>query len=208
MDSAVGRSAQQHNARGESLIEKMSQERIKQLEKDVEYEKTMRQNDSVDHVREIEGLVRQIAVIEEQFAEACAERDRSKASIDHLEQLRQQLQASDEELRRRLDRMQDKLEWDNILNPTSPWHACVQHLTGVPNAEVLRCLFELLNWNGTADRLRYWNGKATIARMQKEIDGETLRESAGSSNDANECPDAMVPMSSSRPSSLCQLSSK
>ena len=73
----------------------------------------------------------------------------------------------------------DKLTWDNINDEGSIWNRCIVQLTGVPDAATLQSLFDWLNWNGIADRMRYWNGQASINRMVAEATGTTQRNSAG-----------------------------
>lgn len=61
----------------------------------------------------------------------------------------------------------------------SAWNACINHIVGFPTAQSLQKFFEWVNCEGVADRLRYWNGKQSMQRMEAEANGTAQRESVG-----------------------------
>ena len=73
----------------------------------------------------------------------------------------------------------EKITWASVTTEGSVWNRCIAQLTGIQSAEVLEALFDWLNWEGVADRMKYWNGRATVKRMIAEAAGATQRASAG-----------------------------
>lgn len=115
-------------------------------------------------------------ILEEQYSESLRN---LRTSQEQLDAVRMQLAAKGTALDKILSISVVKLSWESITGAGSPWSDCVSHLTGISSVKALVALFNLLNFNGVADRLRYWNGKATIKRMERLAEGTTQRSSRG-----------------------------
>ena len=105
-------------------------------------------------------------------------REEAKAAIDALIQLQSTTNL--------------KVNWNSVTKEGSCWNDVVMELTGVCNGKVLEALYDWVNWNGQAERLRYWNGKQTIKRLQQVMMGTTMRKSVGRKLKALSPRDALV----------------
>eukprot|EP00873_Tetraselmis_striata_P046138 jgi/Tetstr1/466402/TSEL_010931.t1 len=93
--------------------------------------------------------------------------------------LAKELERKNAEIDGMLDGLVDRLTWENVMKEGSAWNACINHIAGFPTAQSLQKFFEWVNCEGVADRLRYWNGKQSMQRMEAEANGTAQRESVG-----------------------------
>eukprot|EP00873_Tetraselmis_striata_P007327 jgi/Tetstr1/427591/TSEL_017716.t1 len=144
----------------------------------------------------IDQLKAKIAELEAQVAAERAAKEAAERHAAEMEALLEQSRAETELVEQTLTKLQErtnlKLTWKNVIQKDSPWFDVIPDLTGMHNAEVLQALYNWLNWNGQAHRLRYWNGKATIKRMKAVINGSAKRKSVGRHLKALTPEDAML----------------
>ena len=131
----------------------------------------------------IRELRTKIQELQRQVEQERTDKEELKRDRDRLRQDLRQARQATEEVQKRLEDLQAttnlKLSWDSVMTKDCAWNAAVAELTGVQSDEVLQALYDWVNWNGQAERIRYWNGKQTIARMKAVRAGSAKRKSVG-----------------------------
>ena len=162
---------------GENLMEKFYQQKIKQLEEELARKEDVGNSKAARLAQQVQALTNKQLILEEQLRILRWDKE---ASVELIRLLEKEVDEQTEELEHLIRTTQDKLTWENVIQEDSPWSSCISEITGLPSCEVLQCMFAWLNWDGIADRLRYWNGAATISRMEAEASEEgPKRASAG-----------------------------
>ena len=158
----------------QSVLFQRQQEAIQRAE-------TIAQNRLLD-INLLKSKIRELEaeVLEEQRAKQAAT-DRAARMQQLLEEARTQAELSRKALEDLQRNTNLRLTWDNIMQEGSVWNTAILELTGIVDAKVLAALYEWVNWNGQARRLRYWHGEQTIRRIKAVIAGTTKRKSVGRS---------------------------
>ena len=147
-----------------TLEQQLRDSQARVVNKDIDMRRT---EDKLQQVmKEKDVLVEQLSIA----------REESSAKVSHLDK---EIADRNAQIARLTQGTVDRVTWANVTRAGSVWNQCITQLTGIQDANVLQCLFDWLNWDGVADRMKYWNGKATINRITAEAAGTTQRSSSG-----------------------------
>ena len=162
------------------------QEQIKSLQEQLKIARTSASNKQQDIGRQLSDLnqLRQEqGIMREQLETLRASCDGHTARVAGLQAEIDRKNAEVAESTRRLGDIAQShvpiLSWESVADKDSSWHSCIMQLTGIASAAQLRALYQMLDWNGQCDSLRYWNGKKSMQRMVQEATGDVVRQSTG-----------------------------
>eukprot|EP00873_Tetraselmis_striata_P018404 jgi/Tetstr1/438668/TSEL_027218.t1 len=167
----------------DSLVVSHMRSRIKLLEEQLADNKNLYSTAKIEAERLREKLgqaAREKEVLMEQLEHVQAQLGAAQHTCGNvIANLAKELERKNAEIDGMLDGLVDRLTWENVMKEGSAWNACINHIVGFPTAQSLQKFFEWVNCEGVADRLRYWNGKQSMQRMEAEANGTAQRESVG-----------------------------
>eukprot|EP00873_Tetraselmis_striata_P009426 jgi/Tetstr1/429690/TSEL_019586.t1 len=145
----------------DSLVVSHMRSRIKLLEEQLADNKNLYSTAKIEAERLREKLgqaAREKEVLMEQLEHVQAQLGAAQHTCGNvIANLAKELERKNAEIDGMLDGLVDRLTWENSLQK----------------------FFEWVNCEGVADRLRYWNGKQSMQRMEAEANGTAQRESVG-----------------------------